>query len=354
MFLRKTKRIWWFFLKKMTYAESGVDIQKEEKAIKQLVSQMSSTRQGIGKPLGGHYAGMVEFGEFALVLCTDGVGSKVLIASTLKKWDTVGIDCVAMNVNDAICMGAEPLAFVDYLAINDPKPTITKQIGIGLQKAAVQSNISIIGGETASLPELINGFDLAGTCLSYVKKEDIITGDLITEGDVIIGLKSSGLHSNGYTLARKVILQSPFTIKDEFPEGYYPGKTIGEVLLEPTRIYVKEILSLLNRVSVHGLAHITGGGLKNLNRLNTAVKFELTDIFEPQDVFSFIKKQGNIDDEEMYKTFNMGMGFAVIVPSEEASKAIRVLSKNSEMDVKKVGHITEGSGVVVPSLNLCF
>ncbi len=338
----------------MTYAESGVDIKKEEEAIKELISQMSSTRKGIGKPLGGHYAGMIEFGDIALVLCTDGVGSKVLIASALKKWDTVGIDCVAMNVNDAICMGAEPLAFVDYLAIDDPDPHITREIGKGLHTAAMQSNISIIGGETASLPELINGFDLAGTCLSYVKKDSIITGESITEGDVLLGIESSGLHSNGYTLARKVILQSPYSIMDEFPDDLYPGKTIGEVLLEPTRIYVNEILSLIKSVPVHGLSHITGGGLKNLIRLNTKVSFELTDIFKPHAIFSFLSKQGDIEDVEMFKTFNMGMGFAVIVSKEDADDAFDILSKKSEMKVKKVGHIKKGSGIRVPSIQLSY
>ena len=338
----------------MTYAESGVDINKEEKAIKELVSQMKSKRKGIGKPLGGHYAGMIEFGEHALVLCTDGVGSKVLIASALKKWDTVGIDCVAMNVNDAICMGAEPLAFVDYLAIDDPNPEITKEIGKGLQKAALQSNMSIIGGETASLPELINGFDLAGTCLSFVKKTDIVTGEDISEGDAIIGIQSSGLHSNGYTLARKVLLQSPFTMHDTFPHGFYPGKTIGEVLLKPTTIYVKEILALLDKITVHGLAHITGGGLKNLLRLKENVQFELTDLFEPDDVFSFLMEQGHVDQKEMYQTFNMGMGFAVIVSQDAVDETIDVLSKHSKMMVKKVGMIKKGSGVVVPSLGLTY
>ena len=182
----------------MTYAETGVDIEKEEQAIQSLLSSITSKRKGIGRPLGGHYAGMIEFGEYALVLCTDGVGSKVTIASAMKKWDTVGIDCIAMNVNDAICLGAEPLAFVDYLAIDDPKSAITKEIGKGLEKGAQRANISIIGGETASLPEIVTGFDLAGTCLAYVRKSNIITGETISSGDVIIGLASTGLHSNGY------------------------------------------------------------------------------------------------------------------------------------------------------------
>src|SRR5512137_1172517 len=175
----------------MTYAETGVDIEREEHAIEELLSEVKTKRLGIGKPLGGHYAGMIEFNDFVLVLCTDGVGSKVIIANELRKWDTVGIDCIAMNVNDAICVGAEPLAFVDYLAINDPDPSITKQIGKGLEKGAALSNISIIGGETASLPDLIDGFDLAGTCLGYAKKDKIVLGDAIKPGDIIIGLEST-------------------------------------------------------------------------------------------------------------------------------------------------------------------
>lgn len=338
----------------MTYAESGVDIEKEERAIKGLLSSITSKRKGIGKPLGGHYAGMIEFGEYALVLCTDGVGSKVKIASKLRKWDTVGIDCIAMNVNDAICVGAEPLAFVDYLAIDDPKPEVTKEIGKGLETGAKQSNISIIGGETASLPEVVNGFDLAGTCLAYVKKTDIITGENIVEGDVIIGLASSGIHSNGYTLVRKVIENNDLSYSDTFPDGFYSGKTIGEVLLTPTQIYVKEILALFKKVKVHGLAHITGGGLRNFPRLNKNVNFVIEDPIKPQPIFAFIKKYGNIDDEEMYQTFNMGMGFAVIVSEKDVGKTTAILEKYSDSKVKVVGRIEKGKGVEVSPLDIKF
>jgi len=338
----------------MTYAESGVDIKKEELAIKGILSSIKSQRKGVGKPLGGHYAGMIEFGGYALVLCTDGVGSKVEIASELKKWDTVGIDCIAMNVNDAICVGAEPLAFVDYLAIDDPKPEITKELGKGLEKGAELSNISIIGGETASLPEIINGFDLAGTCLAYVKKSDIVTGEKIAPDDIIIGLESSGIHSNGYTLARKVIEFSNLSYKDKFPDGFYPDKTIGEVLLTPTRIYVKEIVKLLKEVEVHGLAHITGGGLRNLPRLNKNIKFVIEDPFEPQPIFTFLQKQGNIDDKEMYQTFNMGMGFAVVVSEKDVDNTLKILNKYASVEIKVVGRIAEGSGVEVPKLGLNY
>jgi len=339
----------------MTYSKSGVDIDKEETAIKGLLSSIKYTRKNrVGAPLSGHYAGMVEFGDFALVLCTDGVGSKVMIANELNKWDTVGIDCIAMNVNDAICVGAEPLAFVDYLAIDSPDPKITQEIGKGLESGAEISNISIIGGETASLPELINGFDLAGTCLAYVKKDDIILGEKIGPGDVIIGLKSSGIHSNGYTLARKVIENNNLSYSDKFPDGEYPGKSIGEIYLTPTQIYVKEIIQLLKKVKVHGLAHITGGGLRNLKRLNEKVKYVIDDPFEPLPVFDFIQKQGKIEVKEMYQTFNMGMGFSVVVSEKDADTALDMLKKYSSVDVKIVGRVEKGQGVFAPTLKISY
>ncbi|RLF40965.1 MAG: phosphoribosylformylglycinamidine cyclo-ligase [Thermoplasmata archaeon] len=338
----------------MTYAESGVDIYKEEEAISNLLSQIKTKRKGIGKPLGGHYAGMIEFGEYALVLCTDGVGSKVLIASSLKKWDTIGIDCIAMNVNDAICVGAEPLAFVDYIAIDDPKPEILREIGRGLEIGARESNISIIGGETASLPELIKGFDLAGTCLSYVKKERIITGEKIQPGDIIIGLKSNGLHSNGYTLARKIIEKQGFRYTDYFPDDLYPGETIGEILLKPTEIYVKPILSVLDKIEVKGLAHITGGGMRNLLRLNENVAFILDDLFEPQPIFSFLQEKGNVDLKEMYQTFNMGTGFMIIASEENHRETLEILKKSSNIDIKTVGYIERGRGVHIPNLEIQY
>jgi phosphoribosylformylglycinamidine cyclo-ligase len=338
----------------MTYSESGVDIKKEEKAIKELINQVTSTRKGIGKPLGGHYAGMIDFGEQALVLCTDGVGSKVLIAKEINKYDTIGIDCIAMNVNDAICVGAEPLAFVDYLAIDNPNPKLTREIGKGLEVGAKQSNISIIGGETASLPELINGFDLAGTCLAYVQKNKIITGEAIKPGDVIIGLKSSGIHSNGYTLARKIIDQSKYSYLDPFPENHYPKMNIGEVLIIPTKIYVKEIIELLKKIKPHGLAHITGSGLRNLPRLNKKVKYMINNPFEPQPVFNFLQKQGNVTDKEMYQTFNMGMGFSIIVSKDDEQETKKILKKNTDLEVRKVGEIQKGNGVELPKLKLKY
>ncbi|HEC82225.1 MAG TPA: phosphoribosylformylglycinamidine cyclo-ligase [Thermoplasmatales archaeon] len=341
-------------MEKMSYAKSGVDIFKEEKAIKGLISNISYQRKGIGKPLGGEYAGLIDFGEYALVLCTDGVGSKIKIANELKKWDTIGIDCIAMNVNDAICVGAEPIAFVDYLAIDNSNPNITAEIGKGLAEGAKKANISIVGGETATLPEIINGLDLAGTCLGYVKKNQIISGEKITPGDVIIGLSSSGLHSNGFTLARKIIEKKGYSYHDEFPHKAYKDKTIGEVMLTPTRIYVKEILALLKTVEVHGLAHITGGGMRNLLRLKKDVSFTLNNLLEPQPIFSFLQEKGNVENKEMYQTFNMGTGFMVITPEKEKKKALEILKKHSEAEVKIIGEIEKGEGVHLPELNIHY
>ncbi len=341
-------------VKKLTYRQSGVDIEKEEQAIKGILSSITSQRTGFGKPLGGHYAGLIDFGDYALVLCTDGVGSKVKIASEMKKWDTVGIDCIAMNVNDALCVGAEPLAFVDYLAIDDPDPAITKELGKGLEQGAKLSNISIVGGETASLPEIINGFDLAGTCLAYVKKDNIITGEAIAPGDVIIGLASSGLHSNGYSLARKVIQHADLFYQDTFPTGIYPGKNIGEVLLTPTQIYVKEILQVLKKIKVHGLAHITGSGVLNLPRLKKGVQFVITDPCEPQPIFTFLQEQGGIDTKEMHRTFNMGMGFAIVVDADDVETTIKTVKKHAKIPAQVVGQVKKGHGVTVPPLKLAY
>jgi phosphoribosylformylglycinamidine cyclo-ligase len=326
--------------KRMTYAESGVDIFKEEKTVSSLIGALKTGRNGFGKPLNikGHYAGLVDFGKHALTLCTDGVGSKVIIADEMKKWDTIGIDCVAMNVNDCICVGAAPVAFVDYLAMEKPNQRVAKQIGIGLNRGAKLSNMSLVGGETAILPELIHSFDLAGTCLGYVEKKNIIIGEKIKPGDVIIGLRSSGIHSNGLTLARK-IFENRF--HERFPKS---NKKIGEVLLEPTRIYVKEILGVIKKFRVHGLAHITGKGVRKLLRLNKNVGYRITHPFKPHPVFELIQEIGNVDDKEMYQTFNMGMGFCIIVSEKDSDNVVDMLKGKARI----VGSVVQGKGVRIP------
>jgi phosphoribosylformylglycinamidine cyclo-ligase len=339
----------------LTYAQTGVDIHREDKAIEALAGMVNFQRQGFGAPLGriGHFAGLVDFGpEHALVLCTDGVGSKVEIANAVRKWDTVGIDCVAMNVNDCICVGAEPLAFVDYLAVQDPDPALTQQIGVGLNEGCRQANCSLIGGETASLPGIIKGFDLAGTCMGFGRKADLVDGSKIKPGDVLIGLASTGIHSNGYSLARRAFEAAGHKYTDPWPwadDKAYAGKSIGEVLLEPTRIYVREVLALLKSgIPVHGLSHITGSGLRKLRRINQGVKYDIAEPLPVHSVFKRVQQLGKVAPAEMYKTFNMGMGFVVVVPEPHAKKALSLLKGLVDYQVKAVGKVAKGSGVHHP------
>jgi len=240
---------------------------------------------------------------------------------------------MAMNVNDLYAMGLEPMAFVDYLAMESIEPSIADQIGEGLAKGAKIANVSIVGGETASLPDIVRGFDLAGSCIGIASKEDLVTGHKIENGDAVVGIPSSGVHSNGLTLARKLLAKYSLYARHGSMQ-----RTLGEELLVPTRIY-SEILDINKNCEVHGLAHITGGGLLNLKRL-TRLGFNLSDPLEPQEIFSVIQAEG-VDVREMYKTFNMGMGFAIVAPQREARR-IAHLSDGA----KQVGTIS-GRGIRV-------
>jgi len=334
-----------------TYAQAGVNLDKEAESISALIRQLTFKRKGTGRmlPLLGHFTGLVDFGEYALSLCTDGVGTKILVANAMRKWDTIGIDCIAMNVNDMICVGAEPIAFVDYFAVEKYNAEVARQIGIGLNKGARLANLSVIGGEFATIPEIVRGFDLAGTCLGVVRKKEIITGKDIKVGDLIIGLRSSGIHSNGLTLARKVFEAAGLTYQERVP-GL--RRSIGEELLVPTSIYVKPVLSLLKKFKLKGMANITGGGLRNLIRLKKNVEFRITSAFKPQSIFRVIQELGRIEDMEMYQTFNMGMGFAIAVSSNEADKVIDDL--RGKVEAKIVGEVTRGQGATYPDLNLKY
>lgn len=339
---------------KITYSESGVDIDKKDRIAEELIKKIKFTRKGFGTPicLDGHFTSLIDFGRYSLSLCTDGVGTKIMIASEMKKWDTIGIDCIAMNVNDMICVGAEPIAFVDYIAMEKPDEEITRQIGIGLSKGAELSNLSIVGGETAILSEMVNGLDLAGTCLGYVEKGREITGKRIKVGDCIIGLKSSGIHSNGYTLVRKVLKdsRSRYTYNDKI-KGY--SKKLGDVLLEPTRIYVKEILEAIKRFEIHGLANITGSGLWNISRLKNNVEFRISDPIKPQPIFKLLQELNRISDYEMYQTFNMGMGFCIIINKKDCDDALAYLN-DKWVGAKCVGEVVKGKGVSVPELKIKY
>ncbi len=322
-----------------TYAKSGVDILEEGEAIDEIWKLLPKTfnlnPNAKFLPAKSHYGGIVDIGmpDKYLVVTVDGVGSKVLIAEMMEKFDTVGIDCVAMNVNDLICVGAEPLVFVDYFAIERPDTKMANQIAQGLVDGAIQSRMAIIGGETATLPDIIRGhdgkgFDLAGTAIGIVPKDRLILGDKITPGDIIFGIESNGLHSNGYSLARKVLLEK-HSVSD-----VVEGLSLGESLLKPTLIYVQEILEIIEKATVHGLANITGGSFMKLARLMRQAKetvgVKLDSLPDPLPIFKLIQKMGNISNKEMYKTFNMGVGFCIIAPASEEAILTEICKKHGK------------------------
>ena len=312
-----------------TYSEAGVDIDASEKATEALIAQNKNVgRKGDGEAikLENGFAGLVKLGDGALAICTDGVGSKLLLAGELDSIHTVGIDCVAMNVNDLICVGSEPLSFVDYIALDKPDEDLMAKIGMGLAEGCRQANCTLSGGETAILPELVHGFDIAGTSVGYVKQKDIIDGTQISEGDVLIGLKSSGPHSNGYTLIRKLF------------DG---DAEVGKQLIEPTRIYVKEVMDLIGQIDVHGIAHITGGGLDNISRINANYQYVIDNPLPVLPVFDWLQEKGNIEDKEMYRTFNMGMGMMIVVDEKDAENALSILGSDSQI----IGSVRNGQGV---------
>lgn len=328
-----------------TYSEAGVNIDKKSIFLDKLMSQIKFHRE-YNANISGHYTGLIDFGDQYLALNTDGVGTKMILAENLKKFDTVGIDCVAMNVNDTICVGAEPLAMVDYLAINRYDEWIATQIGTGLNRGIELANIELVGGETAVMPDMINNIDLSGTVLGTVKKNKLVSGSSISDGDLIIGLESSGLHSNGYTLVRKIIEENEISYNETVGD-----RKLRDLLLEPTRIYVKEILELLKISEIHGLAHITGEGLRNLLRLKKK-RYILDNLMKYPPVFKFVQDNGGVSDYEMYQTFNMGMGFAIIVPEREVDVVLQYLKHKIEAQI--VGFVSPGDSVFVPELKLSY
>ncbi len=319
---------------KMTYKNAGVDLLKVRDAHKRIGRLIASTfnlRKGrFGQLLNeyGHYAALLEISESsAIALHADGVGTKVLIAQMLDKYDTVGVDCVAMNVNDLVCCGAEPVALIDYIALESSNSFLAEELVKGLVKGARRSGVAVVGGETAIMPDVIKGvkpgfgFDLSALSLGVVEKKNIILGDGVKPGDVVIGLPSSGPHSNGYTLIRRVLEANKISL-DSKPLG--GSKTLGEILLTPTRIYVKEVLKLVENRLVSGLAHITGGAFTKLMRLTKGrLGFQLK-MPKPPEIFTLLQRLGNIDGYEMYKTFNMGIGFCIITPPENESEVLRL------------------------------
>jgi phosphoribosylformylglycinamidine cyclo-ligase len=308
----------------LTYAETGVDIDASEAATAALIDAAGEFE--------GDYAGLVDIGDQYLALATDGVGTKLLVAEAIEDYSTIGIDCLAMNVNDLVAQGVRPVAFVDYLAVEEPDDAMAEQIGDGLRAGAEESNVALVGGETAVLPDVIKGFDIAGACAGLAAKDAIFPGEA-EPGDLLVGWASSGVHSNGLTLAREAVTRD-HEYTDPFPPN--PERSIAEELLEPTRLYT-DLLGPLQEASVRGAAHVTGGGWTNLTRLGDH-HYEITDPFEAQPVFEFIQDEGDVSDEEMHRTFNMGTGF-VAAASPGAAEQLA-----EEADGRVIGEVTESEG----------
>lgn len=338
------------------YAAAGVDTARADAGVGALVSVLS--RIDLGRPSAsvvpsGHYASVLRVSDdLGIAISTDGVGSKIVVAEQTGRLDTVGIDCVAMNVNDVVCVGAEPIALVDYLAVEEVDAGRLAAIAEGLRAGAEQAGVEVPGGELAVIPELIrghpspNGFDLCATSIGTVKLDQLVLGDRIAPGDALVGMPSSGLHSNGYTLARRALLQDGGLGLDARPEEL-GGASVADALLEPTVIYVKAVLELLRSdVDVRGLAHITGGGLMNLTRLgDRRVGFAVEAPLPVPPVFGLVARLGRVPDAEMWEVFNMGCGFVAVVPAEQADAAVALLGERHP-GTARIGTVTDEGGAV--------
>ena len=299
----------------------------------------------------GHYASVLKVSpDLAIAISTDGVGSKTIVASKLGRYDTIGYDCMAMNVNDVICVGARPIALVDYLGVHTLDAGRADEILRGLGAAAKEAGVAIPGGELAQLPEVIGSdgqssgdetaFDLVGTCIGTVHPDKVVLGQDIAPGDAIIGIRSSGVHSNGLTLARRALIDwGGYQLSDEVEEL---RRTVGDELLEPTQIYVRAATALWDEgIPTHGLAHITSDGFVNLCRLESDVSYVIDDLPEPHPIFSLIQKMGSVSDEEMYRVFNMGVGMVVIVPPDSSDDALRRII-DAGYETKRIGTVEAG------------
>ncbi|RQG95817.1 phosphoribosylformylglycinamidine cyclo-ligase [Natrarchaeobius chitinivorans] len=318
---------------RLTYADSGVDIEASEDATAALL-------EAFGSDLRTEYAGLLDVGDRYLALATDGVGTKLLVAEAIEDFSTIGIDCIAMNANDLVAAGVEPVGFVDYLAIDEPDEALTNQIGEGLAVGLEQADLTMLGGETAVMPEVVSGFDLAGTCVGLAGKDEIFPGEAEV-GDALVGFPSNGIHSNGLTLAREAVTRE-HEYDDPFPHD--EARTIGEELLRPTRIYA-DLLEPMRDHGVRAAAHVTGGGWTNLLRMGER-RYVVDDPLPAQPIFAFVQAEGNVTDEEMHRTFNVGTGFVVALPEDRAADLA------AETDGQVIGRVEDGNSVEIRGLSL--
>jgi phosphoribosylformylglycinamidine cyclo-ligase len=322
------------------YKEAGIDTAEADTGLHRLVRRIEATwpRQGLGRVLlpTGYFANVIEMDGAGLALCTDGVGSKTIIADRMRKYDTIGIDCIAMNVNDVICVGAKPLSLVDYIAVEQVDADMLDAIAVGLSEGASMAGISVSGGEISQLKDIVKGFDLVGMAAGRVDLDKVLNGKDVAEGDIVIGVRSSGVHSNGLSLARKAFFEDhKFGLEHKFDDL---DVTLGEELLRPTDIYVPEAMEILEGVKgVKALINITSDGLLNLTRVHADVGFEIENLIEPQPIFSLIQHYARVPDNEMFETFNMGIGFCYIVDPASADQTISILRKHDRR-AQEIGH----------------
>jgi phosphoribosylformylglycinamidine cyclo-ligase len=338
------------------YKQTGVDTAEADAGLKRIIARVKGTwpTSGMGRVVLkiGYFANVIEMDGIGIALCTDGVGSKSIIAEMMKKYDTIGIDCIAMNVNDMICVGAKPVSLVDYIALQSTDAAMLDAIGAGLCEGAKIAQISISGGETAQLKDVVKGFDLVGMAVGRVDLDKVIDGAQVRHGDVVIGVRSNGVHSNGLSIARKAFFEdNHYSIDHKFD---VLDTTIGEELLGPTHIYVPEALEILERVrGVRALVNITSDGLLNLIRVAAEVGFEIDHLIEPHPIFSLIQHHAKVDDSEMFEVFNMGIGFCYIVDPEDADLTISILKKHDRI-AQRIGHAVADreKTVRIPERNL--
>jgi phosphoribosylformylglycinamidine cyclo-ligase len=339
------------------YKTAGVDTQAAQSGLAKIVASIKQTWPAPGSVGAvkldiGYFANVIDIGGIGLAICTDGVGSKAIIAQMMGQYDTIGIDCVAMNVNDVICVGARPISMVDYIAVENADAEMLGAIAVGLAAGAKQAGVSISGGEISQLKDVIRGFDLIGMAVGIVPLDRIITGRDLAPGDIIIGLESNGIHSNGLTLARQAFFErAKLPIDHIFPEL---GISLGKELLRPTLIYVPEILDIIEQVSsVKALINITGDGFLNLPRVAATVGFEIDNLPEPPPVFRLIQQCGAVGAAEMFEVYNMGIGFCVLVAERDRDETLGVLRRHGRR-AHIIGRVIEddSKGVYLPAQKL--
>ena len=327
------------------YKQSGVDTAEADAGLSHIVRRVQSTwpKVGMGRVLLpiGYFANVVEMNGAGVAICTDGVGSKTIIANLMHKYDTIGIDCVAMNVNDMICVGAKPVSLVDYIAIEKADAAMLDAVAIGLCEGAKQADISISGGETAQLKDIVNGFDLVGMAVGHVDLDKVICGKNVVEGDLVIGVRSNGVHSNGLSLARKAFFENNhYRIDQQIDEL---GTTLGEELLRPTDIYVREAMEILSRApGVKALVNVTSDGLLNLARVDAKVGFEIDRLIEPHPIFGMIQRHSGVEDGEMFEVFNMGIGFCYVIDPKDEQLVLSIL-KSHGREAQRIGYAVADS-----------